>query len=139
MPVTTVQIAPLTNINKISNLPNCVDIIRTTNGDPNTTTVGRLRGNNINFSKISYFDYSMRRKAEVLQYNKISTTTSKSKFSNIVSRKGSYSQATLKNIINATVNNNCPIVINPTSNSGINVIDNIGYYLDISVPFNNSL
>jgi hypothetical protein len=128
MPVTTVQITP-----------DCFDVIRTTNGDPNTTTLGRLNGNRINFANITYFDYSMRRKAEVLQYNKISTTTSKTKFSNTVNRKGSYSQATLKNIINATITNTCPIKITSSSNSGVNVNNNIGYYLDINIPFNSSL
>ena len=128
MPTTTVQITP-----------KCSNIIRTTNGDPTTTIAGRLTGNNINFSKLTYFDYSMRRKAEVLKYKKISTTTSNTNYSNIVNSGGTYSQATLKNIINATVNNTCPIIITPTSNSGINVNNNIGYYLDINIPFNNSL
>jgi hypothetical protein len=114
-------------------------IIRTNIGSNNKTSVSRFTGNNIDFSKITYFDYSMRRKAEVLQYNNKTTTTTKSKFSNLVNGPGSYSQATLQKIINSRVQENCPIVIKPSSNSGVYVNNNIGYYLDVNIPFNSGL
>jgi hypothetical protein len=83
----------------------------------------------------------MRRKAEVLQYNNINTTksTTKKDFSNTVNRKGSYSQATLQQIINLRVQEDCPIKITPPSNSGIIDKNTKGYYLDINVPYSSKL
>jgi hypothetical protein len=128
MPVTTILITP-----------ECPYVLRRTNGDPNTTTNGRLSGNNIDFSKLNYYDYSMRRKAEVLQYKKISTTTNKTNFSNLVNKKGTYSQATLQKIINSRVNEECPLTKTPPSNSGVNDPNTKSYYLDLNVPFSNGL
>ena len=130
MPVYTIAITP-----------ECSYVVRTTNGTPNTTTTGRLNGNQIDFSKLSYFDYSMRRKAEALQYNNITTTktTTKTNFSNLVNRKGTYSQATLQRIINLRVQENCPIKITPPSNSGVIDKNTNGYYLDVSVPYSSKL
>ena len=121
--------------------PECSYVVRTTNGTQNTTTNGRLNGNRIDFSKLSYYDYSMRRKAEVLQYNNITTTknTSKKDFSNLVNRMGSYSQATLQKIINLRVQEDCPIKITPPSNSGVIDTNTKGYYLDINIPYSSKL
>uniref|UniRef100_A0A6C0JML6 Uncharacterized protein n=1 Tax=viral metagenome TaxID=1070528 RepID=A0A6C0JML6_9ZZZZ len=119
--------------------PKCSYVVRMTNGTQNTTTSGRLNGNQINFSNISYYDYSMRRKAETLQYNKIATTTNKTDFSKLVTRKGSYSQAALQKIISLRVNENCPIKITPPSNSGVIDKNSNGYYLDVSVPYSSNL
>ena len=128
MPVTTIPITPY-----------CSYVIRTTKGDPNTTINGRLNGNQINFTTLSYNDYSMRRKAEVLQYKKLNPTTSKKDFSKLVNTRGSYSQATLQNIINLRVREDCPIKINPASNSGVYGSTGNGYYLDVNVPYSSGL
>jgi hypothetical protein len=121
--------------------PECSYVVRTTNGTQNTTTSGRLTGNQIDFSKLTYYDYSMRRKAEALQYNNITTTknTTKTNFSNLVNRKGTYSQATLQKRINLRVQEVCPIQITPPSNSGVIDKNSKGYYLDINVPYSSKL
>ena len=128
MPVTTIQVSPF-----------CYYVVRTTNGDPNTTTNGRLSGTKIDFSKLNYYDYSMRRKAEVLQYNNIKTTTAKTDYSNAVIRGGSYSQATLQKIIDLRVKEDCPLTKTSPSNSGVNDRKTSSYYLDVNVPYSNSL
>jgi hypothetical protein len=115
--------------------PKCSYVVRTTNGDSNTTTIGRLNGNKIDFSKLSYYDYSMRRKAEVLQYNNINPSTSKSDYSKVVNQAGSYSQATLQRIINLRVKEECPVKITPFSNSGVIDRNINGLYLDVKVPY----
>ena len=117
----------------------CSYIVRLTNGTPNTTTVGRLNGKQIDFSKLSYNDYSMRRKAEVLQYNNINPITNKSDFSKLVKQPGTYSQATLQRLINLRVNDNCPITITPPSNSGVIDRNTPGLYLDVNVPYSSGL
>jgi hypothetical protein len=123
----------------ISITPKCSYVVRMTNGTQNTTTVGRLNGKQMDFSTISYYDYSMRRKAEALQYNKIATITTKKDFSNTVNRRGSYSQATLQRIINLRVQEDCPINITPPSNSGVSDKNTNGYYLDVSIPYSSGL
>jgi hypothetical protein len=123
----------------ISITPKCSYVVRTTNGVPNTTTSGRLNGNQFDFSKLSYYDYSMRRKAEVLQYKNIKTDTSKTNFSNVVNRSGRYSQATLQRIINLRVKEECPITKTSPSNSGVYDKNTNGYYLDTSVPYSSGL
>lgn len=128
MPVTTIPITP-----------ECSFVVRTTNGDPNTTINGRLNGNRIDFSKLNYYDYSMRRKAEVLKYKKISTTTSKTDFSNLVKQSGTYSQATLQKIINMRVKEDCPLTKTSPSNSGVNDKNTKSYYLDVNVPYSSGL
>ena len=116
-------------------------IMRTIIGSNSIDTIfiSRLTGNNVDFSTISYYDYSMRRKAEVLQYNNKTTTSTKSKYSNLVNTPGSYSRAYLQKRINLRVQEDCPITIKPSSNSGVYVNNNTGYYLDVNIPFKNSL
>jgi hypothetical protein len=128
MPVTTIQVAPF-----------CYYAVRTTNGDPNTTTDGRLNGNRIDFTKINYYDYSMRRKAEVLKYKQTDTNTTKKQFSNIVNNGGTYSQATIQKIISLRVKEDCPLKITPSSNIGVNDNNNTAYYLDVNVPYRSGL
>ncbi len=83
---------------KICNAKTALSNLRVTkyanNIDPSLfTTIGRETGENIDFTKNTYDEYKMRRKSEVLQYNKQkndSYTTKKNKYSQIMKGKGSH-------------------------------------------------
>ena len=117
----------------------CSGLIRTP-GVPITTLNGRITGTDISFNTISYDEYKMRRKAEVLQYKSliIQSQNKKMAFSNAVNTGGTYSQAQLKKIaaINETF---CPIIAYPATNSGINAEHKMKYYYNTNITYYPSL
>ena len=117
----------------------CSGLIRTP-GVPITTLNGRITGTDISFNTISYDEYKMRRKAEVLQYKTIITNSQNKKmsFSSAVNNGGSYSQAQLKKIANIQAIN-CPIIKNPATNSGVNAEYKMKYYYNTNIIYYPSL
>ena len=65
MPTTTIAIHP-----------KCSELV-VTSGIPITTLVGRSSGNNISFLNFTYNDLTMRRKAQVLKYDKLAPVSQK--------------------------------------------------------------
>ena len=123
MPTTTIPISE-----------KCTQLV-VTGGVPITSLDGRLRGNEISFTKFNYNDYAMRRKAEVLKYNNLGDSTQKSTYS-YLSTNGYYSKAQLKKILdgktvdcNASSSSSCSGVFGSYST----------YYLNASVPFYSSI
>jgi len=109
-----------------------VDLRQGANSVPIIETNGRIRiDSNIFNSILSYEDLTMRRKAEVLQYNvNNAKETNKSLFSKMQFRRK------MKNIDRF---NECPTVIYPPSNSGIKDVTFSGYYLNKNVPYYPSI
>ena len=112
------------------------------------TIDGRLTGNNINFNENSYYQMQMRRKAEILQYkNGLTNTTFNTKKQNysqvIKTVTNSYSQTFINyRIAKRTTNEDtCPIVVTPSSNSGIRGDYKTMLFNDIKVPLtqNNTI
>ena len=126
MPTTTIQIN-----NK------CSQLVITTNGDPITTLNGRLSGNNISFTNFTYEDLKMRRKAQILKYNKEVATNKKKTYSDIVNRTGYYSQSQLLNFLNSRTQD-CPNKTSSSSCSGV-IGSKMNYYLDPKVPYYSSI
>ena len=123
---------------------------------PITTLEGRLTGQNIKFNTadigISYEDYKMRRKAEVLKYRHGVNApgivlTSKNKYKSASTNSGSYSTTRLKQLISENngnipekcLNQNKIWVISTPSQSGVRDYKTPGYYLDPYIPYYPSL
>jgi len=123
MPTTTI---PITD--------KCSQLVVTTNGDPITSIDGRLTGNQVSFLKFTYADYTMRRKAEVLQY-KPTDENKKQKYS-YLTKNSYYSNAKLQQFINnKTIDCNLP---SSSSCSGV-IGTNMIYQLNPNVPYFSSL
>jgi len=104
-----------------------------------TTLVGRSSSYRVPLGTFSFDDYSMRRKAESLQYKKNQTPLSKKQQYSKISKTGSgsyyYSSQDLTQKINANLN--CPnldVISKPASNSGVHDYKS-QYYYDINVPY----
>jgi len=94
--------------------------------------VGRLKGNNINFTIYTYDQLKMKRKTNVLLYKELSTITKKKTYSSLVNN---YSNSQLRSSINTqTTNTNCPNNIGSSSASGV-IGPNTFYYNDPNVPY----
>jgi len=107
----------------------CTVILRTP-GVAITNIEGRSNGANISFMNFTYSDYMMRRKAEVLKYDK-KDTNKKSNYS-YLTKNSYYSQKSLKNFIdNKTTDCDNKITC---ACSGIKGSDT-PYYLDRNVPY----
>jgi hypothetical protein len=122
---------------------------------PITTLEGRTTGQNIKFTTgVTYEDYKMRRKAEVLKYRHGNNApgivlTNKNTYINVVKTGGSnnYSSTRLKQIIaenNGTIpekclNQNKVLVVSTPSQSGVPDYKTPGYYLDPYVNYYPSL
>ena len=108
---------------------------------PNTD--GRDRRSEIDFDSITYEQYQMRRKMEVLKYKKNVKVNTKTNYANI-SRRGSsryksLSNARIKALRDAqTCENSSIIVIKKSTNSGI-YGGNDNLYLDNNVEFIDKL
>ena len=90
--------------------------------------VGRLKGNNINFTIYTYDQLKMKRKTNVLLYKELSTTTKKNSYSSLVNN---YSKSKLRSFINTQTN--CQ-TIGSSSASGV-IGANTFYYNDPNVPY----
>ena len=131
--------------------PSCVGIVdiagasllnlRTMNPESQITTLnGRLIGTRVDLTRFSFFDYTMRRKAETLQYRKNQAPLSKKQQYASVShtKNGSFyysSRDVTQNLVNRL---NCPnlnVIVRPPTNSGINDYKYPGYYYDVNVPY----
>ena len=109
-----------------------------------TSLDGRIVGNIIGFTKFTFFDYEMRRKAETLQHTKNKLGLSKKQQYSSLSNTGSGSYQYSSKIILDKLKNNldCPsmdTIIRPPSNSGIRDYKYPGYYYDVNVPYFPSL
>lgn len=122
MPTTTIAIHP-----------KCSELV-VTSGIPITTLVGRSSGNNISFLNFTYNDLMMRRKAQVLKYDKLAPVSQKQKYSNAIT-SGYYSQAKLASLINVST---CPNKISSSSCSGV-IGSSMQYYLNPVVPYYQSI
>ena len=108
------------------------------------TLTGRSDGYKVPLGIFSIMDYSMRRKAETLQYkkNQIPFTT-KQQFAKIANTRGGsyyYSSQDLTQKIASGLN--CPnldVISRPPSNSGVHDYKYPGYYHDRKVPYLPSL
>lgn len=110
-------------------------------GDEQITpiTTGRYEGRNISFTYSSLQDYSMRRKAEVLKYNKNRLEeTKKGNYSRISNNgKSKYKHLTNNRIADIKVRNKCEnanILLKPATNAGVKG-DNTPLYLDQNISF----
>jgi len=113
----------------------CPQIINTP-GVPITSIDGRLKGNQIDFTNITYEQYQMRRKAEVLQYTPKESVTVKSKYS-YITKNNYYSQAKIRQmILDRTID--CPGISSTASSSGV-IGSNMIYTLDPNVPYYPSI
>jgi hypothetical protein len=101
-------------------------------GVPITNLIGRVTiPSNIFVGGLTYDDFTMRRKAEILQYNGNSTKeTQKTMFSKMQFRK---------NMKNVNRSENCPVVVYPPSNSGVTDLISSGYYYNPNIPFRSSI
>ena len=122
----------------------CTGIVRVP-GVKIETIDGRLTGNNINFNNNSYYELQMRRKAEILQYKNGSTNTTfntkKQNYSRVIKTlKNSYSQEFINHRIakRTTNEDTCPILVTPSSNSGIRGDYRTMLYNNINVPLTNN-
>lgn len=113
---------------------------------PIITTNGRSRGTtpNLEFTKYSYADYTMRRKAETLQYNKNKLGLTKGQlYSRTVKiTSGSYFYSS-QDLLNYKKNNQDCININttifPPTKSGVHDYKFPGYYYNPDIPYFPSL
>lgn len=110
-------------------------------GDEQITpiTTGRYEGRNINFTYNTLEDFSMRRKAEVLKYNKNKLEESKKGNYSRISKSGKskYKHLTNARIADIKIRNKCEnanILLKPATNAGIRG-DNTPLYLDPNVSF----
>jgi hypothetical protein len=105
-----------------------------------TTLIGRSSGYTVPIGKFSFEDYTMRRKAEVLQYKKNKTPlSSKQQFAKIATTKsGSYYYSSQDLTQNINRGLNCPnldVIPRPPTNSGIHDFKFPGYYYDEYVNY----
>jgi hypothetical protein len=85
-------------------------------------TMGRTSGNNIDFNSYTYFDLSMRRKAEVLRKPNMTTESSKTNYSRIIQGKSLYrnmSQTRLKNLYENSICDNQNVIIKKSTEAGV--------------------
>lgn len=98
-------------------------------------TTGRTENQMINFNKINYEQYKMRRKAEVLKYNKNVTVNKRTQYSALASlRRGKFSNT-------SAVSARCEtdtIRVKKATSSGIKC-DNSPLFLDKNVTFIDKL
>lgn len=113
----------------------CPQVINTP-GIPITSIDGRLKGNQINFTNITYDQYKMRRKVEVLQYTPKNTDTYKGRYS-YITKNNYYSQAKIKQMIQQK-STECPGLASSSSCSGV-IGSNMIYQLDANVPYYPSI
>jgi len=98
-------------------------------------TTGRSQVTMIDFDQTNYYQYKMRRKAEVLKYKQNTTTNKRTQFSALAtSRRGKISNST------TTISNceNDVIRVKRATNSGIQGDDTLLFY-DKSVSFIDNL
>jgi hypothetical protein len=103
---------------------------------PITSIDGRIKGNQIDFTNITYEQYQMRRKAEVLQYKPKDTITNKSKYS-YIAKNNYYSQAKIRKMIEDRIVD-CPGVSSTSSSSGV-IGSQMVYTLDPNIPYYPSI
>ena len=110
----------------------------TTNTNITPTTIGRDIGRAISFNNVTYHDYQMRRKAEVLKYNKNrNDRTKKSQFSSSSRGNTNYKRTSNARIKQLIANNQCQNQIeflNTGSSSGIKGDQSV-LYLDPNIPY----
>ena len=110
----------------------------TTNSNLTPTTVGRDIGRAISFNNVTYHDYQMRRKAEILKYNKNKNDrTKKSQFSSSSTGNTNYKRTSNARIKELIANNQCQNQIeflNTGSASGIKGDQSV-LYLDPNIPY----
>ena len=110
----------------------------TTNSNLTPTTVGRDIGRAISFNNVTYHDYKMRRKAEILKYNKNKNDrTKKSQFSSSSTGNTNYKRTSNARIKELIANNQCQNQIeflNTGSASGIKGDQSV-LYLDPNIPY----
>jgi hypothetical protein len=123
----------------------CSGIMRTA-GVQNSTLEGRLNGKGVTFDTVSYEEYKMRRKAEVLNYGitESKIVSKKQQYTQVVnngSRRFSQLQITLiANNQQAPISSvACPIISNPASNSGVKGEYKMKYYNNPQITFYPSL
>ena len=98
-------------------------------------TIGRTENIMINFNKTSYEQYRMRRKAEVLKYNKNKTLNKKAQYSSLVSSR----RGRLPN--NSSISTACKpdiLRVKRATNSGIKCDNSLLFY-DQNVTFMEKL
>ena len=116
---------------------------RETGDDPIVVDIdGRDIGNVIDFTKISYENYKMRRKCEVLKYKTVSKNPKKIDYAYFSkSGKSKYKSNTnerIKQLIANSKCNNLDRVVNPATNSGV-FGDSTPLYFDSNVPFYDTI
>jgi len=94
-------------------------------------TIGRAENPMTNFNETSYEQYRMRRKAEVLKYNKNSTITKRTHYSALTSsRRGKLSNTS---VVSSTCESDI-IRVKPAINSGVKGDNSLLFY-DQNVTF----
>ena len=104
-------------------------------------TMGRTTGNNIDFSSHTYFDLSMRRKAEVLRKTNMNFETSKKQFSQIAQGKSNFrntSQARLRRLYENSICESQNVIIKKSTGAGIKNGKDLLVY-NPSIPYYPSL
>ena len=94
-------------------------------------TTGRTENAPINFNETSYHQYRMRRKAEVLKYNKITNTNKRTQYSALASSR----RGKLSNVSATSTSCESDVIrVKPATNSGIKC-DNSLLFLNTNVAF----
>lgn len=104
-------------------------------------TMGRTSGNNVDFNAYTYFDLSMRRKAEVLRKPNMTTESSKAKYSRIIQGQSLYrnmSQSRLKTLYENATCENQNVIIKKSTGAGIKNGKDLLIY-NPSIPYFPSL
>lgn len=104
-------------------------------------TMGRTSGNNINFRAFTYYDLSMRRKAEYLKKQNQTPQTSKNKYAQAskgVSASRNSSQARLKALLESNQCSTSLPIIKKATGAGIKNGKNLLIY-NTQIPFFDSL
>ena len=102
-------------------------------GDEITTpdTTGRTENSIVNFNEISYHQYRMRRKAEVLKYNNNTSINKRTQYSALVSSR----RGQLSNASSTTINCDSDVIrVKRATNSGIKC-DSSLLFLNPNVTF----
>ena len=103
--------------------------------------IGRTSGNNIDLTSYTYFDLSMRRKAEVLRKTNMNFETSKKRFSQVVQGKSKFrntSQARLRSLYENSKCESQNVIIKKSTGAGINNGKDLLIY-NPSIPYYSSL
>jgi len=99
-------------------------------------TIGREENAMLDYNEISYEEYKMRRKAEVLKYKNNTTTNKKTQYSALaVSRRGQIANTAS---INETCENDVFTKVKKATVSGIKGDQSL-LFLNPNVPFHNKL